>query len=190
MLWRILLTVFAVGSSRLLYFIICSLRWNPLSCAKVLQGKMTFSRAGRQMGATAVPWEQGTGDWKNQSLWKKQKWQFGEVLRTLPHFLYHCASSCMYEFHESAFPSVASFERPKGWIFTLLSPSLVAVVEKNLPDNAGDIRDTGSVPGCERPPGKGNGLPLQYSCPEHPTDREAWQATVHGFAKSRTWLSD
>ena len=36
----------------------------------------------------------------------------------------------------------------------------------------------------------GNGNPLQYSCLENPMDREAWQATVHGVAKSWTRLSD
>ena len=38
--------------------------------------------------------------------------------------------------------------------------------------------------------GEGNGTPLQYSCLENPMDWEAWQATVHGVAKSRTWLSN
>ena len=38
--------------------------------------------------------------------------------------------------------------------------------------------------------GEGNGNPLQYSCLENPTDGGAWWATVHGVAKSRTWLSD
>ena len=38
--------------------------------------------------------------------------------------------------------------------------------------------------------GEGNGNPLQYSCLENPMDKAAWQATVHGVAKSRTWLSD
>ena len=37
---------------------------------------------------------------------------------------------------------------------------------------------------------EGNGTPLQYSCQENPMDGEAWQAAVHGVAKSRTWLSD
>ena len=37
---------------------------------------------------------------------------------------------------------------------------------------------------------EGNGNPLQYSCLENSTDREAWQATVHGVTKSRTQLSD
>ena len=38
--------------------------------------------------------------------------------------------------------------------------------------------------------GEGNGTPLQYSCLENPTDGGAWQAAVHGVAKSRTRLSD
>ena len=38
--------------------------------------------------------------------------------------------------------------------------------------------------------GEGNGNPLQYSCPENPMDRGAWQAAVHGVAKSQTRLSD
>ena len=38
--------------------------------------------------------------------------------------------------------------------------------------------------------GEGNGTPLQYSCLENPMDGGAWWATVHGVAKSRTWLSD
>ena len=48
----------------------------------------------------------------------------------------------------------------------------------------------GSIPGPGRSPGEGNGNPLQYSCLENPMDRGAWQATVHGVAKSQTQLSD
>ena len=55
----------------------------------------------------------------------------------------------------------------------------VAVV-KNSPDNAGDARDTGSIPGLGRSPGVGNGNLLQYSCLETPMGRGVWQATVHG----------
>ena len=40
------------------------------------------------------------------------------------------------------------------------------------------------------PPGGGNGNPLQYSCLGNLKDRGAWWATVHGVAKSQTWLSD
>ena len=53
--------------------------------------------------------------------------------------------------------------------------------------NAGD---PGTIPGLGRSPGEGNGNPLQYSCPENPMGRGAWQATVHGVAKSQTWLSN
>ena len=57
---------------------------------------------------------------------------------------------------------------------------------KNSPSNAGEIRDEGLIPGSERSPGGGHGNPLQHSCLENPTDRGAWQATVHGVAKSQT----
>ena len=53
--------------------------------------------------------------------------------------------------------------------------------------NAGDL---GFIPGSGRPPGEGNDYPLQYSCLENPMDRGAWQAIVHGVAKSWTELSN
>ena len=49
-----------------------------------------------------------------------------------------------------------------------------------------DAGDTGSIPGSGRSPGGGHGNPLQYSCLENPRDRGAWQAAVHGVAKS--WM--
>ena len=70
----------------------------------------------------------------------------------------------------------------------LYRASQVALVVKNSPANAGDIRDMGSIPGSGRSPGEGNGNPLQYSCPENPMDRGAWRATVHGVAKSQARL--
>ena len=66
--------------------------------------------------------------------------------------------------------------------------SQMSLMVKNLPANAGDIRDVGSIPGLGRSPGRGHGNPLQYSCLENPMDREAWQATVLGVTKSQTWL--
>ena len=53
--------------------------------------------------------------------------------------------------------------------------------------NAGD---PGLIPGLGRSPGERNGNPLQDYCLENPMDRGAWQATVHGVAKSQTRLSD
>ena len=62
----------------------------------------------------------------------------------------------------------------------------VALVVKNLPVNAGDVKDVGSVPGLGRSPGGGHGNPLQYLAWIIPMDREAWQATFHRVAQSRT----
>ena len=57
--------------------------------------------------------------------------------------------------------------------------SKVVLVVKNLPANAGDGRDAGSIPESGRFPGGGHGNPLQYSCLENPMDRGALWATVH-----------
>ena len=64
----------------------------------------------------------------------------------------------------------------------------MALVVKNLPANAGDIRDVGLFPGSGRSPGEGHGNPLHYCCLENPMDRGAWRATVHRVAKSHTRL--
>ena len=64
----------------------------------------------------------------------------------------------------------------------------VALVVRNLPVNAGDLRDAALSPGSGRSPGRGNGNPLQYSCPENPMDRETWRATVYKVTKSWTRL--
>ena len=53
--------------------------------------------------------------------------------------------------------------------------------------NAGYL---GLIPGLGISPEEGNGYPLQYSCQEHPMDRGAWQATVHGVENSWTQLND
>ena len=62
----------------------------------------------------------------------------------------------------------------------------VVPVVKNLPANAGDVRDAGSTPRSRRFPRGGYSNPLQYSFLENPIDREAWQATVHGVTKNGT----
>ena len=72
--------------------------------------------------------------------------------------------------------------------FCLHGTSQVVLLVKNLPANAGDIRDTGSIPGLGRSPGEGHDKSLQYFCLENPMDRGAWWATVHGVTKSQTQL--
>ena len=68
--------------------------------------------------------------------------------------------------------------------------SHVALVVKNLPANAGDIREVGSIPGSGRSPGGGHGSPLWCSWLENPLDRRTCPATVRRVAKNWTWLSD
>ena len=56
--------------------------------------------------------------------------------------------------------------------------------------SACNVGDQGSIPESRRSPEEGTGNPLEYSCLENPTDRGAWQATVHGLAKSQTQLNN
>ena len=55
----------------------------------------------------------------------------------------------------------------------------MANVVKNLPTNAGNSREIGSIPGSGRS-GEGNGNPLQYSCLGNPMDKGAWWSIAHG----------
>ena len=71
--------------------------------------------------------------------------------------------------------------------YKLMVLTQVALMVKNLPSNEGDV---GSVPRSGRFPGVGNGNPFQYSCLENPMEGGAWQAIVHGVAKSRAQLSN
>ena len=59
----------------------------------------------------------------------------------------------------------------------------VALVVRNPPVSAGDIRDLGSIPGSGRSLGREHGNPLQCSCLENPMDRGAWQAIVHSVTQ-------
>jgi len=57
-------------------------------------------------------------------------------------------------------------------------------------ESAHSAEDPGSITGSGRFPGEGNGITVQHSCLENSMDRKAWRATVHGFAKSQTRLSN
>ena len=64
---------------------------------------------------------------------------------------------------------------------------MVKKKKKNLLANAGDARDTVSIPGSGRSPEVENGNSLQYSCAENSIDRGAWWARVHRVAENQTW---
>jgi len=67
-----------------------------------------------------------------------------------------------------------------------LEASQVALVVKNMPANAEDIRDAGLIPRLGRSPEGGHSNPLQDSCLENPMDRGDWWATVHVVTESDT----
>ena len=54
-------------------------------------------------------------------------------------------------------------------------------VVKNLPANAGDMRDMGSILGLGKSSGEGNGNPLQYSCLENSMDRRDWKGVARSW---------
>ena len=62
-------------------------------------------------------------------------------------------------------------------------------VVKNLLANAGDVRDSGSIPGLGRSPGGRHGNPRQYSCLKNPMDKEAWWATVPRIPESNMTIA-
>ena len=68
----------------------------------------------------------------------------------------------------------------------LVRASQEALLVKNLPANAGDVRDTGSITESGRSSGRGNSNPSQYSCLEKSMNRGVWWITVCGFTKSQT----
>ena len=60
--------------------------------------------------------------------------------------------------------------------------SHVALVLKNMPANAGDIRDVGSIPGSGRSPGGEQGDSLHYSCWRIP-----WTEEPGGLQSIESW---
>ena len=66
--------------------------------------------------------------------------------------------------------------------FSLVLKTFLWLSCKESTCNTGDTGDPGLIPGSAS--GEGNDNPLQYSCLGNPMDRGAWQATVHGIAKS------
>ena len=69
---------------------------------------------------------------------------------------------------------------------SIIWDSRVVVMVKNLPANAGDVKDAGLIPGLGRSPGGGHGNPFHYSCLENPRDGGAWWVAIYGVTQSRT----
>ena len=72
----------------------------------------------------------------------------------------------------------------------MIGASQLALVVKNPPASAEDVRDAGLIPGLGRSAREGNGNPFQYSCLENPMDRGACEVQSMGVTKSWTQLRD
>ena len=111
------------------------------------------------------------------------------VLSRFPHW----DAPCMSPVHFCFLLAITSSVLPEGAPFFCLQETCWASQwhsGKESACNAGDARYEAQSLGWEDPLWEGNGNPLQYSCLGYPMDRGAWQATVHGFTKNQTWLSD
>ena len=73
-------------------------------------------------------------------------------------------------------------------IHTFIWASQVVLVVKNLPANAGDLRDFHSILGSGRSLREGHGNLFRYDCLKNPADRGAWQAMVQRVTQSHTQL--
>ena len=111
-----------------------------------------------------------------------KKRQFYPQLFEQPLFSFYCCCRCCFFFVLVNWQHYSSLDVPHN------RTSQVALVVRNLPASAGDVRHVGSIPGSGRPPGGGHGNPLQCSCLDNPVDRGAWWAALHRVAKSWTWL--
>ena len=92
--------------------------------------------------------------------------------------------------HTSDFLVTRSFYLNFYWGLGVLFGASHWLVVKNLPVSAGDVRDSGLIPGLGRSSGGGHGNPVQYSCLENPMDRGAWWVSVHRVAKGQTQQSN
>ena len=77
----------------------------------------------------------------------------------------------------------------RQWVLSLLLSSGLSGGSHSK-ESACGAGDPGLIHGSGRSLGEGNGSPLQYSCLENSMDRGTWWATVHGVAKSQTWLKN
>ena len=93
-----------------------------------------------------------------------------------------CHKHIVYIFFLFKFPSFLMHFPSFRLSFSFCTFQLAPWV-KNLPANAGDTRDTDSIPGCIRSSIVGNGSTLQYSCLEKSINRGSWWAMVHDVTK-------
>ena len=147
-----------------------------------------------------IPWAEGTspGDsivapnWSSLHRCVYHVLEFLKDLNLVKHYFLNtqvlfvdCYISCMQLIQSHTFCLILKANLLKRSQYPYFGASQLALMVKNPPANA----DTGLIPGSGRSPRGGSGSsmfknPVQCSCLENPMDRGAWQATVHGVAKS------
>ena len=102
---------------------------------------------------------------------------------------FYCTTNWCHYTHAHCFCmffSIIVYHRILNILYYTVGDSKVALVAKNSPANAGDVKWCGFdrlIPRSGRSPGGDHGNPLQYSCLENSMDGGAWQAAVHGITK-------
>ena len=98
------------------------------------------------------------------------------------------SKSCFVTIVKKVLNQQYKFEYLKSFFYIVIRTKNFQWWRICLPTNAGDTRILEFIPGSGRFPGEGNSNSLQYFCLEY-MNRGAWWATLHGIAKSWTWLS-
>ena len=145
-----------------------------------------------------LPWGQG--------LWLQHNWEVWHVNSTIeppsrqptnwrtfiPKKFSHCCESSRVH---SRFPNLGIRQKnwePLGNLTLKASLDSYTELTQDFPcgaagkESACNVGDLGSIPGCRRSSGEGNGYPLQYSGLENSTDRGDLQVTVHGITMNQT----
>ena len=124
-----------------------------------------------------IPWKEEPGGLLSTRLWKSWAW--------LNNWATKCNNLIDLQYCVSFKCTAKRFSYTYIHSFTTGFSS--GSVVNNLSAMQWEVESAGLIPGWGRCPGGGHGNRFQCSCLENPIDREAWQVTVHGEAKSWTW---
>ena len=163
--------------------LLCLLHWGGFCIAEPL-GKPQGGYYSATKSNELLMWSMQQHEW----IWKTLRSKRNEIQKSE-----YCMILLIFKNRQNS-PVVIEIKTPVsmqgGDWFSFLGPWKDFPVAQVIKESACDAEDQGSIPGLGRSSGEGNGNPVQYSCLENSMDKEAWQTTVCGVAKSWTRLSD